>query len=124
MIRRPPRSTRTYTLFPYSTLFRSTTAFQERASMGRADEHVVILGAGHAGGTAAAILRQLGFEGLITLVGEESLLPYHRPPLSKASLRAEPGKAPTLLKPRSDEHTSELKSLMRASYAVFCLKKQ
>src|SRR3546814_5892813 len=93
MIRRPPRSTRTYTLFPYSTLFRSTTAFQERASMGRADEHVVILGAGHAGGTAAAILRQLGFEGLITLVGEESLLPYHRPPLSKASLRAEPGKA-------------------------------
>src|SRR3546814_10447544 len=100
--------------------------------MGRADEHVVILGAGHAGGTAAAILRQLGFEGLITLVGEESLLPYHRPPLSKASLRAEPGKSPTLLKPAgfydasqiglhlgiradkgSEEHTSELQSLMR-----------
>lgn len=76
--------------------------------MGRADEHVVILGAGHAGGTAAAILRQLGFEGLITLVGEESLLPYHRPPLSKASLRAEPGKAPTLLKPAGFYEASQI----------------
>ncbi|GAA0740495.1 MULTISPECIES: FAD-dependent oxidoreductase [Sphingomonas] len=67
--------------------------------MGRADAHVVILGAGHAGGTAAALLRQYGFEGAITLVGEESIPPYHRPPLSKASLRAASGAAPTLLKP-------------------------
>src|SRR3546814_18298210 len=76
--------------------------------MGRADEHVVILGAGHAGGTAAAILRQLGFEGLITRVGEESLLPYHRPPLSTASLRAEPGNAPTLLTPAGVYVASQL----------------
>ncbi|MGE8143536.1 NAD(P)/FAD-dependent oxidoreductase [Novosphingobium sp. NPDC080210] len=76
--------------------------------MGRADQHVVILGAGHAGGTAAALLRQLGFEGLITLVGEESLLPYHRPPLSKASLRAEPGKAPMLLKPSGFYEASQI----------------
>ena len=48
--------------------------------------HVVILGAGHAGGTAAALLRQYGFEGAITLVGEEPIPPYQRPPLSKAWL--------------------------------------
>ncbi|HEX2800736.1 MAG TPA: FAD-dependent oxidoreductase, partial [Phenylobacterium sp.] len=48
--------------------------------------HVVILGAGHAGGAAAALLRQYGFEGPITLVGEEPILPYQRPPLSKGWL--------------------------------------
>src|SRR3546814_17735005 len=46
--------------------------------------------------------------GLITLVSEESLLPYHRPPLSKASLRAEPGKAPTLLKPAGFYEASQI----------------
>jgi 3-phenylpropionate/trans-cinnamate dioxygenase ferredoxin reductase subunit len=51
--------------------------------------HVVILGAGHAGGTAAAMLRQYGFEGPITLIGEEPLPPYQRPPLSKAWLKGE-----------------------------------
>src|SRR5215472_14844347 len=51
--------------------------------------HVVILGAGHAGGTAAALLRQYGHEGPITLVGEEPLPPYQRPPLSKAWLKGE-----------------------------------
>src|ERR1700753_2863194 len=50
------------------------------------DGHVVILGAGHAGGTAAALLRQYGHAGAITLVGEEPLPPYQRPPLSKAWL--------------------------------------
>ena len=48
--------------------------------------YVLILGAGHAGGTAAALLRQYGFEGQITLVGEEPIPPYPRPPLSKAWL--------------------------------------
>jgi 3-phenylpropionate/trans-cinnamate dioxygenase ferredoxin reductase subunit len=51
--------------------------------------HVVILGAGHAGGTAAALLRQYGHEGPITLIGEEPLPPYQRPPLSKAWLKGE-----------------------------------
>ncbi len=51
------------------------------------DAQVLILGAGHAGGTAAALLRQYGFAGAITLVGEEPVAPYHRPPLSKAWLR-------------------------------------
>ncbi len=55
--------------------------------MSRSNLKVVILGAGHAGGTAAALLRQFGFDGDVTLVGEEPIAPYHRPPLSKAWLR-------------------------------------
>ena len=50
---------------------------------------IVILGAGHAGGSAAAFLRQYGWKGGITLVGEEPILPYQRPPLSKAWLKRE-----------------------------------
>jgi 2-polyprenyl-6-methoxyphenol hydroxylase-like FAD-dependent oxidoreductase len=41
---------------------------------------VVIVGAGHAGGTAAAMLRQFGYEGSITIVGDEPIAPYQRPP--------------------------------------------
>ncbi|MDI1281798.1 FAD-dependent oxidoreductase [Brevundimonas sp.] len=67
--------------------------------MSRSDPHVLILGAGHAGGTAAALLRQYGFEGPITLVGEEPIAPYHRPPLSKAWLRNGPGAVSLPLKP-------------------------
>ncbi len=51
--------------------------------------HVVIVGAGHAGGTLAALLRQYGHEGAITLIGEEPIAPYQRPPLSKAWLKGE-----------------------------------
>jgi 3-phenylpropionate/trans-cinnamate dioxygenase ferredoxin reductase subunit len=61
--------------------------------------HVVILGAGHAGGTAAALLRQYGFEGPITLVGDEPIAPYQRPPLSKAWLKGEADAASLALKP-------------------------
>ena len=61
--------------------------------------HVVILGAGHAGGTAAALLRQYGHEGLITLVGEEPIPPYQRPPLSKAWLKGEADADSLALKP-------------------------
>ncbi|MDB5424884.1 MAG: ferredoxin reductase [Phenylobacterium sp.] len=61
--------------------------------------HVVILGAGHAGGTAAALLRQYGFEGAITLVGEEPIPPYQRPPLSKAWLKGEADADSLALKP-------------------------
>lgn len=52
-------------------------------------EHVVIVGAGQAGGRTARALREQGFQGNITLVGEETLLPYERPPLSKAVLKGE-----------------------------------
>jgi 3-phenylpropionate/trans-cinnamate dioxygenase ferredoxin reductase subunit len=61
--------------------------------------HVVILGAGHAGGTAAALLRQYGYEGPITLVGEEPIPPYQRPPLSKAWLKGEADADALALKP-------------------------
>ena len=50
---------------------------------------IVIVGAGHAGGAAAAALRQFGWKGAITLIGDEPLLPYQRPPLSKAWLKGE-----------------------------------
>lgn len=67
--------------------------------MSQSDTHVVILGAGHAGGTAAALLRQYGHEGPITLVGEEPIPPYQRPPLSKAWLKGEADADSLALKP-------------------------
>ena len=60
---------------------------------------VVILGAGHAGGTAAALLRQYGHTGSITLVGAEPIPPYQRPPLSKAWLKGEADADSLALKP-------------------------
>src|SRR3546814_10022249 len=91
MIRRPPRSTRTDTLFPYTTLFRSL----ER----------------EAGGGAAVIGAFLVDDRIIAEVQAE-------PAIGLGHRRAE---HPDL---RSEEHTSELQSLMRISYAVFCLKKK
>src|SRR3546814_2314389 len=78
MIRRPPRSTRTDTLFPYTTLFRSD---QDKND-------------GLISWVVIGIIAAVTFTGMIWLVG------------------------------RSEEHTSELQSLMRISYAVFCLKKK
>src|SRR3546814_9307221 len=85
MIRRPPRSTRTDTLFPYTTLFRSvprrpSERVAERAS--RSQQHLLVA--------------------------------CGRPASGRNRLRIV----------RSEEHTSELQSLMRISYAVFCLKKK
>src|SRR3546814_3533098 len=90
MIRRPPRTTRTDTLLPYATLFRSNS-FDPAANRGAADYAM-----------------------------------RHRAERFKFQLR---GPAPTARRGgkkglgRSEEHTSELQSLMRISYAVFCLKK-
>lgn len=67
--------------------------------MGNASAHVVIVGAGHAGGTVAALLRQYGHEGRITLLGEEPIPPYQRPPLSKAWLKGEADADSLALKP-------------------------
>src|SRR3546814_7443170 len=88
MIRRPPRSTRTDTLFPYTTLFRSRTR-QPRRPEGRRPPGVLCL-RGHP--DDGAVFRRAAAAG--------------------------PGRR------RSEEHTSELQSLMRISYAVFCLKKK
>ncbi|MDB5461176.1 MAG: FAD-dependent pyridine nucleotide-disulfide oxidoreductase [Caulobacteraceae bacterium] len=60
---------------------------------------VVIVGAGHAGGSAAAYLRQYGHHGPITLIGDEPCLPYQRPPLSKAWLKGEVGEEELQLRP-------------------------
>ena len=61
----------------------------------------VILGAGHAGGTAAALLRQNGYQGTITLIGDEPQLPYQRPPLSKGWLKGDVGEDGVQLRPAS-----------------------
>src|SRR3546814_4195932 len=94
MIRRPPRSTRTDTLFPYTTLFRSQVAVAAAAAAKGLELGVARLAAERAA---------RGFTG-------------HVPLLSR------PG--PPRGGRRSEEHTSELQSLMRISYAVFCLKKK
>lgn len=60
---------------------------------------VLIVGAGHAGGPAATLLRSFGFEGPIVLAGEEPLAPYQRPPLSKAWLKGEAELEALLLRP-------------------------
>jgi 3-phenylpropionate/trans-cinnamate dioxygenase ferredoxin reductase subunit len=72
---------------------------------------VLIVGAGHAGGSAAALLRQYGFEGEITLAGDEPLAPYQRPPLSKAWLKGEADGESLLLKPQEfyAEHGIDLR---------------
>lgn len=62
---------------------------------------VLIIGAGHAGGSVAAFLRQYGHEGQIVLVGEEDAPPYQRPPLSKAWLKGEADLDALLLRPLS-----------------------
>ena len=67
--------------------------------MSDAAAHVVILGAGHAGGTAVALLRQYGHTGPITLIGDEPIPPYQRPPLSKAWRKGEADADSLALKP-------------------------
>src|SRR3546814_7313410 len=106
MIRRPPRSTRTDTLFPYTTLCRSATVvpsaplvttFAARWSARELEDHLV----------AAEALARIAREAVGEAVREIGL--------SETALQA---------RVRSEEHTSELQSLMRISYAVFCLKKK
>src|SRR3546814_12708430 len=101
MIRRPPRSTRTDTLFPYTTLFRS----QRDGKLGAAAISAVDRGEDDRADRA----RDEG-------EGEDRERP------ERAAQRIEVREDE--LRKRSEEHTSELQSLMRISYAVFCLKKK
>src|SRR3546814_1295778 len=94
MIRRPPRSTRTDTLFPYTTLFRSAAAQEEFLALKRSGDADLLA-------AARQRLRLTGMPATLIAQVERS------------------GKTQ-----RSEEHTSELQSLMRISYAVFCLKKK
>ncbi len=75
------------------------------------EDHVIIVGASHAGAGAASSLRQMGYDGAITLIGEETVAPYHRPPLSKAYLSGEADRASLLLRPEESyaEHDITLR---------------
>src|SRR3546814_1102206 len=134
MIRRPPRSTRTDTLFPYTTLFRSGLlghvgqeglehVLQVAARLGRDDAEVDLLeigGMGGAGDPGQRGHRDGGFQKVATNHGFSLLLFALRKGYGKAwSRRIRP--AGPACAARSEEHTSELQSLMRISYAVFCL---
>ncbi|HEX4198070.1 MAG TPA: FAD-dependent oxidoreductase [Caulobacteraceae bacterium] len=84
--------------------------------MGEETSKVVMIGAGHAAGMAAANLRQYGFAGPVTLIGEEPIPPYQRPPLSKAWLKGEADEDALTLKPESfyAEHGIDLRMGVRA----------
>src|SRR3546814_8149044 len=98
MIRRPPRSTRTDTLFPYTTLFRSDAA-HGRLRAGDPDEG------------RPAVARRADHH--------DHLAQRRQAPPARGGPAPSPRR-----RSRSEEHTSELQSLMRISYAVFCLKKK
>ena len=85
--------------------------------MSEPDPHVVIIGAGHAGGSAAAYLRQYGFAGPITMIGDEPVAPYQRPPLSKAWLKGEADAEALMLKPEAfyAAHDIDLRLDVRAT---------
>src|SRR3546814_9569870 len=102
MIRRPPRSTRTDTLFPYTTLFRSTAL---------RSPPLCTFSGGHP--ISTQILRT-----------RSKLLSSHTKALNGSRSAAPAGLQGAFISSRSEEHTSELQSLMRISYAVFCLKKK
>src|SRR3546814_6874909 len=108
MIRRPPRSTRTDTLFPYTTLFRSIDA---------------VLNDGVAAKKVSEILRHIAFA---FEEADVALIPDCPGGQVDATSEAKTIKIQVTDIPyvRSEEHTSELQSLMRISYAVFCLKKK
>src|SRR3546814_10076843 len=111
MIRRPPRSTRTDTLFPYTTLFRSAGGHLRRV---HPDPH------------------RLPADRLRDLPDHQGLQPHEQARGSRTggacggstAAARDPRFAEEVTAARSEEHTSELQSLMRISYAVFCLKKK
>lgn len=80
-----------------------------------ADQKIVILGAGQAGGQAAVSLRQFGFEGEITLVGDELAPPYQRPPLSKAYLKGKLDRERLFLKPITFYEDSKINLVTQVS---------
>src|SRR3546814_15558421 len=141
MIRRPPRSTRTDTLFPYTTLFRSETQKLEYERAGRQPkhkpdrhhfipDHAAIIGPPHfPAGTMAAPAAKHERHGQANADDRIGPSGYKHRPQQPSQSRA-PGagrrtqQAAAKPERRSEEHTSELQSLMRISYAVFCLKKK
>src|SRR3546814_1423720 len=109
MIRRPPRSTRTSTPFPYTTLFRSHAIADQMAAEQRQRAHRVNHGRFEFDEARVVHIDRQAAEHERDQRGDEMRLVQ--------AMLTEPV-------PRSEEHTSELQSLMRISYAVFCLKKK
>src|SRR3546814_1144020 len=114
MIRRPPRSTRTDTLFPYTTLFRSM-ALEKLPD--KAEQRWMLLAPviRDRKGEHAQVFEQLRAQGFVRVRVDGEL--YEIDAVPPLALRVK-----HMI--RSEEHTSELQSLMRISYAVFCLKKK
>src|SRR3546814_3619508 len=107
MIRRPPRSTRTDTLFPYTTLFRSSD--------------------GDGGILAGSLLLVIGLTNAGDVGGYRVIQRFRQPRQVEGGgiyILTILDRRVRLVSARSEEHTSELQSLMRISYAVFCLKKK
>src|SRR3546814_5060786 len=116
MTRRPPRSTRTDTLFPYTTLFRSLFGY----------EHLLQRLFSEGGRLASAAVAAQSHENLSPVAGHQILSAISNAQLSVSGAighMAEGHRQLEFMAQRSEEHTSELQSLMRISYAVFCLKK-
>src|SRR3546814_8900219 len=110
MIRRPPRSTRTDTLCPYTTLFRSRWRWRRPAARHRR---------WCVGSCVGSLFDRCGGKQAFDRLGDVAGLFHHRHVAAAAKQHFT-----RLRHPRSEEHTSELQSLMRISYAVFCLKKK
>src|SRR3546814_4223201 len=108
MIRRPPGSTRTDTLFPYTTLCRSNSRLREQILTVCAED-----------GLAAYLPDRANCTDNAAMVAAAGWWQLQRDGESPLDTGADPG-----LGLRSEEHTSELQSLMRISYAVFCLQKK
>src|SRR3546814_3611561 len=126
MLRRPPRSTRTDTLFPYTTLFRSLDAV--------AVVELVVSGI-TVGLEKAGERRELALRMDAAAIGGEPIPGERRGGGARRAIIDHIGPEPRLCgaalaghehrhRRRSEEHTSELQSLMRISYAVFCLQKK
>src|SRR3546814_9514454 len=107
MIRRPPRSTRTDTLCPYTTLFRSPPRYTPMQEFKYDRVHTP---AAHEAARQEIARKMAAFEAA-------------NGPVETLPIRTDDKRIPYRIT-RSEEHTSELQSLMRISYAVFCLKKK
>src|SRR3546814_1087767 len=114
MIRRPPRSTRTDTLFPYTTLFRSLQRQGRGTHQHRTIEERPALSPGHHRPNRMCAGRLARDSDIVGIAAKDT------------DMLADPAQGRHLVHQtvRSEEHTSELQSLMRISYAVFCFKKK
>src|SRR3546814_1155061 len=123
MRRRPPRSTRTDTLLPYTTLFRSVLLTDTGPSIGTAAAAFTVDEDGLANGVTQPVTGDVDGADIVktgTLAG----LNFGNDGPGNIVLGAVADTGLRTLSNRSEEHTSELQSLMRISYAVFCLKKK